>query len=114
MKESYASMMSIEEMMEEEETLQYLHYSETLKQEKKVAYEMEEGQVSLFVNDKEGNDKRPDFRGEGLFKGEKVVISLWKKTSKKGTNYLSGQIQEPYNGSGSRKGGSVSATDVPF
>ncbi len=41
MKESYASMMSIEEMMEEEDALQYLHYSETLKQEKKVAYEME-------------------------------------------------------------------------
>jgi len=113
MKESYASMTSVEEMMEED-ALQHLHFSETLTQEKQVAYEMEEGQVSLFVNDKGGNDKRPDFRGEGLFKGEKVVISLWKRTSKKGTNYLSGQIQEPYNGSGSRKGGSVSADDVPF
>lgn len=115
MKESYASMISIEEMMEEEDTLQYLHYSETLQQEKdQVAYEMREGKLSIFRNNKEGNEKRPDLTGKGIYKGEEVHISLWETVSKNGTKYMSGDIQPPYNGGGSRKAAPRRADDVPF
>jgi len=114
MKESYASMTSVEEMMEED-ALQHLHFSETLTQEKQVAYEMREGKLSLFKNDKEGNEKRPDFTGKGLFDGKEVHISLWQTVSKNGTKYLSGDIQPPYNGGGiPRREATVSADDVPF
>lgn len=68
----------------------------------------EEGQVSVFVNDKGDNPKRPDYTGQGKFRGEMFKISLWKTTSKDGKKYLNGQIQEPYNGSTSR-----SKFDVP-
>ena len=61
----------------------------------------DEGQVSVFINDKGDNPKRPDYTGKGKFRGEMFSISLWKATSKDGKNYLNGQIQEPYNGDGS-------------
>jgi len=61
-------------------------------------YTHDEGQVSVFVNDKGDNPKRPDYNGKGKFRGEMFEISLWKTTSKDGKDYLSGKLQEPYNG----------------
>ena len=99
-------------LMSEEEADSYLLHTTT---EAQMAYEIEDGQVSVFVNDKGDNPKRPDFTGKGLFNGQEFQISLWKSTSKNGLEYLSGRISEPYNGSG---GGStrssVSADDIPF
>lgn len=51
--------------------------------------------VSVFTNDKKGNDKAPDFTGTVNVEGKDFSISLWKRVSKNGLNYLSGQIQEP-------------------
>ena len=80
-----------------------------------MAYEIEEGQVSVFVNDKGDNPKRPDYSGKGVVFGKEFQISLWKSTSKNGLDYLSGKISEPYNGGG---GGyaesSTSVDDVPW
>lgn len=51
----------------------------------------------LFPNDKEGNDKRPDFTGRGLLNGEEFDISVWKNISKAGKPYMSGQMQPPWS-----------------
>ena len=45
---------------------------------------MEEGQGVLFSNDKKGNAKAPDFKGQMLHKGEIIKISAWKRTSQYG------------------------------
>ena len=79
-----------------------------------MAYEIEEGQVSVFVNDKGDNPKRPDYTGKGLFGGKEFQISLWKSTSKNGLDYLSGKISEPYNGGGGSAQSSASVDDVPW
>ena len=72
---------------------------------------------ALFKQDKEGNEKRPDFSGNLVTEsGEKLQVSLWWSESQKGTKYLSGKVQAPYQGGGSGGGSHSSggATDVPF
>ena len=61
-------------------------------------YEAQEGDVSIFINDKEGNEKRPDFTGYALIGPDlkKLDVSLWIKES--GKLRFSGKIKEPYNG----------------
>lgn len=50
-----------------------------------MAYEQKPGQFALFKNDKQGNDKRPDYRGDGLdLDGNKIRVSAWIKQGSKG------------------------------
>ena len=71
--------------------------------------------IIVFPNDKEGNDKRPDFTGKILWNGEEINVSLWNNTSKAGKSYLSGQAQKPYNGSvTSDVNQSAEGADIPF
>lgn len=49
-----------------------------------MAYEMREGQGSMFPNDKGDNPKRPDYRGDFLLNGVVYEISGWLKEGKKG------------------------------
>jgi len=42
-------------------------------------YEQREGQGTLFVNDKKGNDKAPDYSGTVLINGKEMRIAGWKK-----------------------------------
>ena len=74
-------------------------------------YEVKEGDIALFVNDKEGNDNRPDLTGYAMIGGEKKDVSVWAKDS--GKLRFSGKVQEPYNGAGSKASNSVSS-EVPF
>ena len=70
-----------------------------------MAYERKDGDITLFLNKTEGNDKRPAFKGSALIDGKEYDVALWKRTSVNGTNYMSGQIklaqpkekQEPKN-----------------
>ena len=71
-------------------------------------YEEKEGDVSIFINDKEGNDNRPDYTGYALVGPElklrldketgllKMSLSIWNKES--GKLRFTGQIQQPWNG----------------
>jgi len=44
----------------------------------------------LFKNDKNGNEKRPDYRGTAVINGVDLNISAWLKSSKKtGDKFLS-------------------------
>lgn len=38
----------------------------------------------LFVNDKQGNDKRPDYKGSAEIDGVQYWVSGWKKMTSKG------------------------------
>lgn len=50
-----------------------------------MAYEQKPGQFALFKNDKQGNDKRPDYRGDGLdLAGNKIRVSAWIKEGRNG------------------------------
>lgn len=59
-----------------------------------MAYEKKEGEVSLFENDKQGNDKRPDLKGTALIDGKEYEIALWKRESAKGMKFLAGSIKK--------------------
>ena len=80
--------------------------------------DMKDNSIVLFPNDKEGNDSRPDFRGEGLYNGVSFEVSVWNNTSKAGRPYMKGQLQAPYNGGaggGASQGADAAVSDdVPF
>lgn len=59
-----------------------------------MAYEKKDGDVSLFANDKGGNDKRPDYKGTALIDGVEYEVALWNRVSQKGTSFLSGSIKK--------------------
>ena len=79
-----------------------------------MAYEQEEGKVSLFKNDKGDNDKRPDYTGKCMVNGAMLHLSMCESTSKGGTKYLSGNIAAPWNGGDSSSASSASVDDVPW
>jgi len=49
-----------------------------------------------FKNDKKGNDKAPEYKGEIDVNGELKQIALWVSKSQKGVSYFSIKISEPY------------------
>ncbi len=69
---------------------------------------------ALFKQDKEGNEKRPDYTGTITLEGGKELrLSAWIRESKSGLKYLSGQASEPLN-KGGVSNASVEGEDVPF
>ena len=59
-----------------------------------MAYEKKGGDLTVFINDKGGNDKRPDYKGTALLDGVEYEVALWNRTSQKGTSFLSGSIKK--------------------
>lgn len=60
-----------------------------------MAYELKEGQGSLFVNEKKETEKHPDFSGSILVSGKKFFLAGWKKKTKDGRTWLSLQANLP-------------------
>lgn len=110
MKESQFGISTVEEVIAEGGTA----FSPSQQRRPKMAYELEDGKMSLFKNDKGDNPKRPDYTGKGMYKGEEVHFSLWDSTSKGGLKYLSGRINPPYNGESGSTTSSASVDDVPW
>ena len=110
MKESQFGMNSVEEILAEGGAA----FSSPQQRRPKMAYEQEEGKVSLFKNDKGDNDKRPDYTGKCMVNGAMLHLSMWESTSKGGTKYLSGNIAPPWNGGDSSSTSSASVDDVPW
>lgn len=54
-----------------------------------MSYQQKDGQGSLFRNDKQGNEKRPDWRGSLTLDGKEYEVAGWERTSQKGTAYIS-------------------------
>jgi hypothetical protein len=54
-----------------------------------MAFQHKPGSFTLFKNDKGDNDKRPDYRGEGLdLNGKPIEVAAWIKEGNKG-KYMS-------------------------
>jgi uncharacterized protein (DUF736 family) len=49
---------------------------------------------ALFKNDKGGNEKRPEYRGQCEIDGAKYWISAWIRKSKKGDTFMSLRFEE--------------------
>lgn|GEM_PF-683967 len=82
-------------------------------------YEQREGQGTLFVNDKKGNDKAPDYSGTVLINGKEMRIAGWKKQAKSGSTFLSIQVSEPMASTGTKsaptsKSAAPVSDDLPF
>ena len=63
-----------------------------------MAYEQRPGDVSVFRNDKRGNEKAPDHKGYLILhrdarKGDKIEVALWEKSGAKGP-FLAGKISD--------------------
>jgi hypothetical protein len=56
-------MSSVEEILAEGGAA----FSPSQQRRPKMAYELEDGNISLFVNDKGDNPKRPDYTGRCMF-----------------------------------------------
>lgn len=54
-----------------------------------MAFEPKEGMGSFFQNDKKGNEKAPDYRGEVMIAGNIYKLAGWKKLTAKGDPMLS-------------------------
>lgn len=54
-----------------------------------------ESTLVLFPNDKEGNPKRPDYKGKLYLNGEEFKLSAWIQERKDGSGqkYLKGKIE---------------------
>ena len=82
-----------------------------------MAFTLNEGQGTLFKNDKKGNDKAPDYRGE-LMIGETLhKVAGWLKEGKSG-KWMSLKV-EPKDGDSMRETVSTRtreapADDIPF
>lgn len=54
-----------------------------------MAWEQREGSGSLFLNDKKGNERAPNYRGDILLDGVVYELAGWVKTTQKGDKFLS-------------------------
>lgn len=87
-----------------------------------MAYEMKDGDFTLFRNEKGDNPKRPDWKGKALIDGTEYEVAAWDKRGAKG-EFLSGKIKiretdtKPKDGglSGSRpRKATADDSDIPF
>jgi hypothetical protein len=60
-------------------------------------YQPKNGDISVFVNDKGDNPKRPDYTGTLTLDGTDYKVKFWKTIAKKGVNagsvFLSGNVE---------------------
>lgn len=92
-------MWDMTEQLAEDSVHAELFHQQLIEEQIKMA-DTKDNTLVLFPNDKEGNDKRPDFTGRGLLNGEEFDVSVWKNISKAGKPYMSGQMQAPFNRTG--------------
>ena len=61
-----------------------------------MSYELNEGQVSIFKNEKKLSESHPDYKGSVMINGVEKDIALWVKDTKAGKKYFSGKISEKF------------------
>lgn len=49
--------------------------------------------ITLFKNDKKGNEKAPDYRGTTTLNNQEYKVAIWVRTSATGTKYMSGTVE---------------------
>jgi uncharacterized protein (DUF736 family) len=51
---------------------------------------------AIFKNEKKGNDKAPDYKGNIIVDGVEKDIALWLREAKNGTKFFSVKISDKY------------------
>lgn len=77
---------------------------------------------ALFKNDKQGNDKRPDYKGKSEVGGVEYYVSAWIRQSKAGQTYMSlkyepvdaAKASAPASAPAQSSGGDDFDDDIPF
>ena len=60
-----------------------------------MAYELRDGSGTIFKNKyHEDGDNKPHYRGEVMWRGEKIEVALWVKDGQNG-KFFSAKLQEP-------------------
>lgn len=59
-----------------------------------MAFELNEGQGSLFANDKKQSENSPDYTGKVKWGGVERRLAGWKKKSRDGKPFLSVQMSD--------------------
>lgn len=77
-------------------------------------YQMQEGQFTLFKNNKTTNNA-PEYTGEIMVNGKKMRLAAWVKEGKSG-KFFSGKMSEPLQQSSSRhqENDAQGTGDLPF
>lgn len=58
---------------------------------------------TLFKNDKQGNEKRPDYTGKINIEGREMRLAAWLRTSKKGNKFMSLRVSDMEENGGAQK-----------
>ena len=58
-----------------------------------MAYEMNNGDLSLWANDRKESDRHPDYKGKALIDGTLYDVALWSRTDRNGNQYYTGKIE---------------------
>ncbi len=74
---------------------------------------------ALYKNDKEGNEKRPDYKGTVDVEGVVYNVSSWIRTSKGGQKYMSLKLEKKEGGSAKKAAPQKQSAadmddDIPF
>lgn len=59
-----------------------------------MAYQMKEGDFSLFKNTKKTEDTHPDYTGKCMVNGKEMRVAAWIKKGESGNAFFSGKISE--------------------
>jgi uncharacterized protein (DUF736 family) len=60
-----------------------------------MAYEIKDGQGSLFTNKRKETERHPDFNGSIKINGVEHWLSAWKKVAQSGEEYMSLSLGKP-------------------
>lgn len=77
-----------------------------------MAFELKDGQGSLFKNDRKEKPGQPDYRGELKVDGEIMELSAWLKTSAKGTKWMSISMKPKQGKAATRESTMKAVTDM--
>jgi len=76
-------------------------------------YQMQEGQFTLFKNNKTSNNA-PEYTGEIMVNGKKMRLAAWVKEGKSG-KFFSGKMSEPLQSTSRPQENDAQGTgDLPF
>lgn len=57
--------------------------------------EQKNNSATLFINDRKRSENSPDFSGKAIINDKTMYVSVWKRTAKNGSEYLSVSFTEP-------------------
>jgi len=78
-----------------------------------MAYQIREGQGSLFPADKRGNDKAPDYSGKVRIGGTLYRLAGWKRTTADHKAWLSLAIEPDQRATGAAQARTAASASVP-